>query len=132
MKYGGTFHANIGLPTLVMVALRSNEANWRDIAAVLLIGDYNKLAMQEFHDAILDETHTRFSVPIFFVSGRYDLQVNATLANRYLERVSAPEKHFVWFENSAHGPPFEEPDKFNTWVIKTILPIAQATSNAGH
>jgi pimeloyl-ACP methyl ester carboxylesterase len=124
--YGGAFHANIGLSTLAMITLRSNEANWRDVAALLLVPTYNKLAMQSFHDTVLDADHTRFSVPIFFVSGRYDRVVDASLAYRYLGRVFAPSKQFVWFENSAHGPPFEEPERFNAWVISAILPIAQA------
>jgi pimeloyl-ACP methyl ester carboxylesterase len=127
-KYGGAFHANVGLPTLAMITLRASEANWHDVAALLLIGSYNRLSMQTFHDAVLDGDHTRFSVPVFFVSGRYDRVVDASLASRYLERISAPSKQFVWFENSAHGPPFEEPEKFNTWVINTILPFAQANN----
>jgi pimeloyl-ACP methyl ester carboxylesterase len=127
-KYGGAFHANVGLPSLAIITLRASEANWHDVAALLLVGSYNRLSMQTFHDAILDVDHAHFSVPIFFVSGRYDRVVSASLAYRYLGRISAPSKRFVWFENSAHGPPFEEPDKFNAWVINTILPIAQANT----
>jgi pimeloyl-ACP methyl ester carboxylesterase len=106
--------------------LRASEANWRDVAALLLIDKYNRLAMQSFHDAVLDADHTRFSAPIFFVSGRYDRVIDASLAGQYLERISAPTKRFVVFEDSAHGPPFEEPERFNAWVVNTILPIAQA------
>jgi pimeloyl-ACP methyl ester carboxylesterase len=132
VKYGGSFHAKMGLPTLALITLRASEANWHDVAALLLIGDFNALAMQSFHDAVLDASHPRFSVPIFFVSGRYDHQVDASLANLYLGGISAPSKQFVWFENSAHAPPFEEPEKFNNWVITTILPIAVAGTRADH
>jgi pimeloyl-ACP methyl ester carboxylesterase len=125
LRYGGSFHAGMGLGTLALVTLESAESNWRDFAAAAEIGDFNGRSMDDFADAVLDERHTRFSVPIFFVSGRYDRQVDAALSYRYFERIVAPEKHFVWFDHSAHGPPFEEPDRFDAWVIQTILPLAQ-------
>jgi hypothetical protein len=31
----------------------------------------------------------------------------AFLAQTYLSEIEAPKKLFVWFENSAHSPPFE-------------------------
>jgi pimeloyl-ACP methyl ester carboxylesterase len=125
MKFGGSFHADMGIGTLALVTMRASEANWRDFAAILLIAKFNGLSMHEFANASLDQNHTRFAAPIFFLSGRYDHQVDATLAERYLERIDAPEKRFVWFEKSGHGPPFEEPDKFNEWVVRTILPLAR-------
>jgi pimeloyl-ACP methyl ester carboxylesterase len=30
--------------------------------------------------------------------------------------LEAPSKEFIWFENSAHAPLFEEPEKFNDTV----------------
>ena len=124
IRYGGSFHADIGLGTLALVTLGSSEANWRDFAAFAMIADFNTLAMKDLSGAVLDEQHTHFGVPICFVSGRYDHQVEASLAYRYFQKVTAPEKNFVWFEHSAHGPPFEEPDKFNAWMTRTILPLA--------
>ena len=126
MKYGGTFHADMGTGTLALVTMRASETNWRDLAALLLIADYNNLAMQEFANAVLDEGHTQFTVPIFFVSGRYDHQVDATLAYRFYERITAPQKRFVWFAQSGHGPLFEEPERFNAFVVQTILPLARS------
>ena len=125
MKYGGSFHADMGIGTLAFVTMRASEANWRDFAAILLIAKFNGLSMHEFASTSLDENHRRFAAPIFFLSGRYDHQVDAALAERYLERIDAPEKRFVWFEQSGHGPPFEEPDKFNRWVVRTIFPLAR-------
>jgi pimeloyl-ACP methyl ester carboxylesterase len=125
LRYGGSFHTDMGLGTLALVTLESAESNWRDFAAIAEIGDFNARAMDDLAKAVLDERHTRFSVPIFFVSGRYDRQVDAALSYRYFERVQAPEKHFVWFKQSAHAPSFEEPDRFDAWVIQTILPLAQ-------
>jgi proline iminopeptidase len=43
-----------------------------------------------------------------------------------LQSITAPQKSFVWFEDSGHYPPFEEPQKFNAWMIEGVLPIAQS------
>jgi len=123
-KYGGSFHANVGIGTLALITARASEANWRNFAAVALNADFNMPAIRESSNAVLDERHTRFSVPVFFVSGRYDHQVEASLSYRYFLRISAPEKRFVWFEKSGHAPPFEESERFNAWVTHVVLPLA--------
>lgn len=56
--------------------------------------------------------------------GRYDDRAHAALAKNELDCISAPEKAFVWFEQSAHSPPFEEPVTINTWITAHIRPIA--------
>jgi pimeloyl-ACP methyl ester carboxylesterase len=35
----------------------------------------------------------------------------------------APRKHLIWFEESAHNPPFEEPEKFDRALIKKVLSL---------
>lgn len=58
-------------------------------------------------------------VPIVMVMGRHDRVISPTLGAQYFEMLKAPAKELIWFENSAHGPPFEEPEKFNEVVRKT-------------
>lgn len=57
-------------------------------------------------------------VPVFLLLGRHDRQVSSALAAEYFERLEAPDKELVWFENSAHSPPFEEPDRFNAEIVR--------------
>jgi proline iminopeptidase len=38
--------------------------------------------------------------------------------------VKAPEKHSVWFENSAHEPESEEPGKFLLSLVHYARPLA--------
>jgi pimeloyl-ACP methyl ester carboxylesterase len=40
------------------------------------------------------------------------------LAARYLDALAAPRKQVIWFENSAHNVPFEEPQLFNETVVR--------------
>jgi pimeloyl-ACP methyl ester carboxylesterase len=56
-------------------------------------------------------------VPIFIIQGKYDYQVSTTLAEQYFENLDAPYKQFYIFENSAHSPCFEEPEKF-AYIMK--------------
>jgi pimeloyl-ACP methyl ester carboxylesterase len=72
---------------------------------------------------------TEFEVPIFFLIGRLDWQVPSVIASRYFEAIKAPYKKLIWFEESAHSPPTEEPQKFAMILIAEVLPLA--SSDAG-
>lgn len=63
------------------------------------------------HSSKLDELNTKFEVPIYFVAGKYDYICPAELVKEYFDRIEAPMKGFYLFEESAHSPLFEEPDK---------------------
>ena len=60
-------------------------------------------------------------VPVYFISGKYDLTVNVDLSKDYYNRLTAPFKGFYTFENSAHGPLFEEPKHFRQILVNTIF-----------
>lgn len=51
-------------------------------------------------------------VPIYFCVGRYDYNTPSILVEEYYNQIIAPDKEIIWFEESAHFPHFEEPDKF--------------------
>lgn len=123
-KYGGAFHADLSVAKLALTSARASEVNWRDGLALLFAGDYNKAIDRAEAGVVLDRGHLEFRVPIIFISGRYDHTVDAGLARRYLDRISAPSKAFFLFDNSAHSPPFEEPDRFNAIMINVVLPAA--------
>lgn len=55
----------------------------------------------------------RLDVPVFFFLGRHDRHVDAILAAEYFDTLQAPMKEIVWFEQSAHDIPFDEPELFN-------------------
>ncbi len=60
-------------------------------------------------------------VPVYFFSGQHDLTVNHHLSKSYLEQLQAPLKGFYTFENSAHSPNFEEPDKMMEIIGQDVL-----------
>lgn len=50
-------------------------------------------------------------LPVYIFQGKYDYQVSYAVARDYAKALTAPVKGFYTFENSAHSPCFEEPEK---------------------
>ncbi|MDD4844601.1 MAG: alpha/beta hydrolase [Anaerotignum sp.] len=77
---------------------------WR---GMLLLNQNDQLKMVED----LRNKVTTLDVPTYFFSGKYDYTVNYKMSEEYLMQLEAPVKGFYLFENAAHSPIFEEPDK---------------------
>jgi len=65
---------------------------------------------------------TKYEIPIFFCLGKYDYQTPSVLVEEYFNIIKSPYKEIMLFNNSAHYPLFEEPDKFNNYLIHGVLP----------
>lgn len=63
------------------------------------------------------------------LAGRHDRSVNSEVAREWFERVQAPLKRFVWFENSAHELMVEEPGKLLIELVTHARPIAAAAGD---
>jgi len=64
---------------------------------------------------------TAIEIPVYFMHGIYDYTVNYTLTKEYYEKLDCSIKAFYTFENSAHSPIFEEPEKINKIILKDII-----------
>jgi pimeloyl-ACP methyl ester carboxylesterase len=64
-------------------------------------------------------------IPVYFCLGRHDHEVPSVLSSRYFDALKAPRKQLVWFERSAHMVNVEEKDKFNQFMIDTVLTESQ-------
>ncbi|MEQ8362003.1 MAG: alpha/beta hydrolase [Cyclobacteriaceae bacterium] len=58
-------------------------------------------------------------VPTFFLHGRYDYMTPLVVSKPFIDHLKAPHKLLYIFENSAHSPFLDEPEKFNS-VINSI------------
>lgn len=75
---------------------------------------------------VLDLSKIRkLAVPLILLEGRHDRNVNSEVAAAWFDKVKAPEKHFIWFEHSAHMPMIEEPGKFFLSLVRFARPIAE-------
>lgn len=63
----------------------------------------------------------RLEIPAYFFHGLYDYTCAYPLAKAYLDRLEAPLKGFYTFQDSAHSPLFEEPDKALDILVEDVL-----------
>ncbi len=55
------------------------------------------------------------------MSDRWDINAPTILVEQVYRALHAPYKHFVWFERSGHNPPYQEPARFNVFLVNTVL-----------
>jgi pimeloyl-ACP methyl ester carboxylesterase len=60
-------------------------------------------------------------IPVYFCHGKYDYTVSYTLAKAYFDELKAPVKGFYTFEQSAHSPAFEEPERMRQILREDVL-----------
>ena len=63
----------------------------------------------------------RLDVPAYFLHGIHDYTVSYPLARAFARRLEAPRVGFYTFEQSAHSPVFEEPDRALRILVEDVL-----------
>jgi pimeloyl-ACP methyl ester carboxylesterase len=76
------------------------------------------------------EDVTDFRCPVFLFEGRHDYDVSHTLAAQWFQRIHAPQKKLVWFEDAAHMVMEEEPGRFLFHLLTDVRPIAVKAGDA--
>ena len=69
----------------------------------------------------LSQKIPELGLPVYFIHGIYDYTCSYTEAKSYFERLEAPVKGFYTFEQSAHSPLFEEPEKMQKIMQEDVL-----------
>lgn len=62
----------------------------------------------------------RLDVPVAVTQGRHDFNTPSAIAKEWFDALEAPYKKWVWFEDSAHSPDAEEPEKWGA-AVEEIL-----------
>lgn len=120
---GGLTHDRRSQASLAWDALSTPEFNLFDLIALVRSALFSLDHLWEgLSSANLDQTLLTFDVPVFFLLGRHDYQTPSVLAEPYFNRLTAPDKQLFYFENSAHSPPWEEPDRFFDVMVTDIKP----------
>ncbi|TGE04295.1 alpha/beta fold hydrolase [Hymenobacter fodinae] len=70
-----------------------------------------------------------FPIPVFMLMGRHDYTTPSEPTASWLAQVKAPLKRGIWFENSAHLIPLEEPGKLLLTLVNEIRPLALQTTS---
>jgi len=64
---------------------------------------------------------TELEIPVYFLHGKYDYTCAYPLAKEYFAKINAPVKGFYTFDQSAHSPMFEEPEKTLQIFLEDVL-----------
>jgi pimeloyl-ACP methyl ester carboxylesterase len=72
---------------------------------------------------------TRLGCAVLIFAGRHDYTTPSEPVQRWFDRLQAPSKRWVWFENSAHMIYAEEPGRVLANLIQLALPFATPASN---
>lgn len=63
----------------------------------------------------------RLELPVYFFHGRHDMTVVYSQTRSYFDKLVAPLKGFYTFEQSAHSPMFEEPERMEQIILRDVL-----------
>ncbi len=69
----------------------------------------------------LSQKVPELSIPVYFMHGIYDYTCTYSVAKEYFGALKAPMKGFYTFENSAHSPMFEEPERVQQILREDVL-----------
>ncbi len=118
------------------LAARKIDENVDYVEGFLLRPEYNLMDVicyyagaKRFQDRMIEESIanplptivTKIDIPVYFLMGKYDAMTSPKTAKEYMDSLICEEKEFVYFEESAHYPQFEESDVFLDWLCVKFL-----------
>jgi pimeloyl-ACP methyl ester carboxylesterase len=107
------------------VIVSGPESSIFDLPNIIRGGLFSVRAMwDEVSRLDLEKAAPVLRMPVFFFIGRHDHIVASETSAAYFAKLAAPSKEFVWFEESAHEPPIEEPAKFHRLMEECVRPLA--------
>lgn len=125
-RYGGELRGARNFWPLLRLGLQAPEYTLFDVPNVPRGAQrVGSTMVYDLLDGPLDREALRFEIPIAFFLGRYDFNTPSELAEEYLQKIAAPAKYLVWFEESAHFPFLEEPERFHSEMLRLQRAIDQ-------
>jgi len=121
IKYGGAIKNGEFYPKAVKSLFACEEYTFKDKINYLKGGSFTKSYLWDIvMKTNLFKAIPTQQIPIYIIQGRFDYQTSYVVAHDYFVSLKAPVKKFFTFENSAHSPIFEEPEKFER-ILREIL-----------
>jgi pimeloyl-ACP methyl ester carboxylesterase len=107
----------------IMLMLKQPEYGWLDRLYYLLgmMNTFN-VVYPQLQEMDLRRDTTQFDLPVYIVLGRHDMNNPSQLPEDYFNRLEAPSKQLVFFEDSGHGMIWEEAGPFHSLMVDTVLP----------
>lgn len=123
-RYGGLYHRKPSFALSAVKAVMAGHLRPGEVQRFIHANNVSLEAMrEELYRLDLARDVPTLRAPIVFMLGRHDRHVEAAQAAAYFDRLAAPAKRLMWFENSAHNIPFEEPALFNAALPQLLKAV---------
>lgn len=130
-KYGGEdYGENEGIvKSMIMPILRSPEYTLLDMWKYYKGIFFNMNSLwEEVVDTDMFARVSELKMPAYLTEGRHDQNCPTSIAERWFDALKAPRKEWIWFEDSAHSPIKNEPEKWGN-TVKRIISDEEALSS---
>jgi pimeloyl-ACP methyl ester carboxylesterase len=131
-KYNGAWYGWPDLQLLYQLPILAPEYDAKDLTDWPIANGWFGMALtKELQTGrLLEQQGYRFRVPMLFMMGRHDLMTPYVTARRYYNRIEAPSKAFITFDDSAHFVMLEEPGRFLIALVDRLRPYAVVSTAA--
>jgi pimeloyl-ACP methyl ester carboxylesterase len=119
-KFGAQIHTDTSYQVFVKEGMRSPEYSLFDALKISKGSQFcqNNIKYKIIPSAIIEDSIQSYSIPCFFIVGKYDMTTPKPLIVDYFNSISCPKKELIVFEQSAHFPFYEEKELFSRELRK--------------
>jgi pimeloyl-ACP methyl ester carboxylesterase len=117
-RFGGNMHREVNFLSIAKNCKEYTESDLNNVPKGVNFSD--KYLWNEVISANVMNTFVDIKVPIYFFCGKYDYMTPTVLIEEYYKKINTKLKKIVIFENSAHFPYIEEPNKFAEEIVKIV------------
>ena len=119
-KSGSELYGKRSFAPLLLSGLLAPEYSLSDILNVAKGSSFSSRYMRYDMPRDLIQHEWEFKIPVALIMGTHDMVTPTELARQYFERIEAPRKTWYQFEEAAHFPHFEQPEKFAVTMSEII------------
>ena len=125
-KYGGYSPNEKGgyLTSTLIPMLKAGEYSLSDLIGIA-IG--HKVVLEKMWPECgrtnFNKMATHFEMPFYIFDGRLDQNTPSSLVEDWYNKIDAPDKCLIWFEESGHNPMNDEGDKFKKLLRDKLLAV---------
>ncbi len=121
-EFGGELKNSKSFFPLIWSGLKAPEYKLSEVLNVAKGSAFSSAHMKYnvLSHSIYDEIK-EYKIPIYFFVGKSDYTTPHELISKYYESIKSPKKEIVYFDDSAHFPFFEEPERFCEEINRVLL-----------
>lgn len=120
-EFGGELKNCKSFFPLIWSGLRAPEYTLKEAFSVAKGSSFcNRYMKYNVLDSSIYYKIREYHVPVYFFVGKYDYATPFELVESYCKAIKAAEMGIIYFNNSAHFPFFEEPEKFCQEIEKVL------------